>query len=125
MPVELMVAVLKVEGGEVGKAYPRAHGTYFGPGQISDKWLPTFAKWNITASMLQHDACANIGATGYVLAYYKVREPDWLRATARFNTGSLSTDVQVQAGTRYAKKVLAQWESIYQKWGRSSYATQQ
>ena len=117
IPKELLVAMLKVENGEVGKVYPRSHGTYYGPSQVSDKWLPVFEPWGLTAHMLQHNACANVAAGAYVLAYYKVREPDLTRAIARYNVGSLNTPAQVDAGFRYARKVLGHWTRIYEKWG--------
>ncbi len=116
IPAELLVAVVRQEGGKVGKAYPRSHGTYFGPYQISDKWLGTFAKWGYDANTLTHNACANAYAGAYVLAYYKAREPDWTRAIARYNVGSLDTPSRVEAGTRYARSVIRHWWSIYQKW---------
>lgn len=116
IPAELLVAVVRQEGGKVGKVYPRSHGTYFGPYQISDKWLGTFAKWGYDANTLTHNACANAYAGAYVLAYYKAREPDWTRAIARYNVGSLDTPSRVEAGTRYARSVIGHWWSIYQKW---------
>ena len=116
VPAELLVAVVRQEGGEVGKSYPRSHGTYFGPYQISDKWLSTFSKWGYDANTLTHNACANTYAGAYVLAYYKAREPNWTRAIARYNVGSLNTPKQVDAGTRYARKVIGHWWNIYSKW---------
>lgn len=123
VPKELLVSMLKVEGGEVGKVYPRSHGTYYGPSQVSDKWLPVFAPWGLDAKALQHNACANVAAGAYVLAYYRVREPDWSRAIARYNVGSLNTPSRIDAGKRYAMKVLGHWSRIYEKWGSNAYAT--
>lgn len=120
IPAELLVAIVRQEGGEVGKAYPRSHGTYFGPYQISDKWLSTFSKWGYDAKLLTNNACANVFAGAYVLAYYKAREPNWPRAIARYNVGSLDTAERMEAGTRYARKVIAHWWDIYKKWTASS-----
>ena len=116
VPVELLVAVGRQEGGKVGKVYPRSHGTYYARNQISDKWLPTFAPWGYTASVLTHNPCANTYAAAYILAYYKAREPNWTRAIARYNVGSLDTPKRVDAGNRYARKVIAHWQQIYAKW---------
>jgi|SRR5690606_15733136 len=120
VPAEILVAVAQVEGGEVGKRYVRSHGTYFGPYQISNKWLPVFEKWGYTAEVLQHNACANTAAGAYVLAYYQLREQDWLRAIARYNVGSLNTDKRRDAGDRYVQKVLSAWQQIYTKWNLNS-----
>lgn len=116
VPPMLLVSVLKQENGEVGRVYPRSHGTYFGPYQISDKWLPHFAQWGWSAEQLQNDACTNTYAGAYVLAYYKVREPDWARAIARYNVGSLNTERRLEAGTRYARSVIQRWWALYEKW---------
>lgn len=121
MPLELLVSVLKQEGGKVGVAYPRKTGTYFGPAQISDKWLPHFKKWNVNQKLLQHDACVNVEAGAYILAYYKLREPNWERAIARYNVGSLKTASQLDAGARYLNKVMMHWGTIYKKWGQRGY----
>lgn len=116
VPVELLVALGRQEGGEVGKAYTRSHGVYYARYQISNKWLPTFSRWGFDAAVLTYNPCANVYAAAYVLAYYKAREPNWPRAIARYNVGSLDTPKQVAAGNRYAQKVIAHWQNIYSKW---------
>jgi hypothetical protein len=122
VPLPLLVAVLGQEGGAVGRAYPRPTGTYFGPGQISDKWVPQLSHWGFTADSLRDSACQNVTASAYVLAYYELREHDWTRAVARYNVGSLDTPAQREAGTRYASKVMNRWWTLYNKW--SSHAAQ-
>lgn len=117
LPEVALVAIWKQERGEVGKAYPRSSGTYYGPFQISDKWLPHFAKWGWTEALLRDNACANVVAGAYVLAYYRAREGgSWSRAIARYNVGSLNTPERLDAGFRYAEKVRAHWEEISRKW---------
>ena len=113
VPEIILLAVLKVEGGKLGKEYARSTGTYYGPFQISNKWLSHFSKWGFTSTHLQHDACSNVTAAAYILAYYQVRERDWVRAIARYNVGSLNTLARVEAGNRYVTKVLAQWGGIH------------
>lgn len=120
VPVAALVSVAKQEGGKVGVSYPRSHGTYYGPFQISDKWLPHFQKWGLDAEQLQHNACANAAAGAYVLAYYKIRERSWYRAIARYNTGSLDTEARQEAGFRYADSVLRHWKNLYEKWDKSA-----
>lgn len=116
VPTPLLVAVLSQEGGAVGRAYPRTTGTYYGPGQISDKWVPRFSQWGYNAQQLKDNPCANVTATAYVLAYYKIREPSWQNAIARYNVGSLDTPERIDAGTRYANKVLRRWWTLFNKW---------
>ena len=116
IPVVALVSILKVEGGKVGKAYPRKSGTYYGPYQISGIWLSELQKWGFTADTLQHNACANVTAAAYVLAHYKAREPQWANALARYNVGSLNTPERVAAGSRYVTKVLHHWDVIHRRW---------
>lgn len=116
IPPAALVAVARQERGENGRAYVRSTGTYFGPFQVSDKWLGHFARWGLSAATLQHNACANAIAGAYVLAYYRVREPNWYRAVARYNVGSLNTPQRREAGFRYADTVMRHWNDIYQKW---------
>lgn len=116
IPAIALVSILKVEGGKVGVVYPRKSGTYYGPYQVSGLWLSELQKWGFTAQSLQHDACANVTAAAYVLAYYKAREPQWERALARYNVGSLNTPERVAAGNRYVNKVLFHWDAIHKRW---------
>ena len=115
VPEIILVSVLKVEGGKLGKEYPRSTGIYYGPYQISNKWVPHFSKWGLTADHLQHDACANTAAAAYILAYYGVRENNWVRAIGRYNVGSLDTKKRQEAADRYITKVLSHWQNIHQR----------
>lgn len=124
LPTALLVAIVQVENGKVGKAYPRKHGTYFGPFQISNKWLPRFEQWGYNSWQLTHNACANAAAGAYVLAYYKMREPTWQMAIARYNVGSMDKPERIDAGSRYAKKVISRWWGIYERWKNSGYAVE-
>lgn len=119
VPAIALVSVLKQEGGKVGQAKPHKGRTYYGPSQISDLWVSHFAPYGITAAHLQHDACVNVHAGAYVLAYYWQREKSWPRAIARYNVGSLSTAYRLDAGRRYAQKVLGHWDRIHKKWSQS------
>jgi soluble lytic murein transglycosylase-like protein len=116
VPLPLLVSVLHQEAGEVGKAYERPTGTYYGPGQISDKWVARFSQWGYNAQQLKDNPCANVTASAYVLAYYKIRETSWSNAIARYNVGSLDTPERQSAGIRYANKVIRRWWDLYNKW---------
>ena len=120
VPPAALLAILRQEGGTVGRAYTKRSGTYFGPFQISDKWVLHFSKWGISAVALQNDACANVIAGAYVLAYYKAREPSWYRAIARYNVGSLDSPARRDAGFRYATSVMWHWQGLYSKWSLRS-----
>lgn len=116
IPIEILVAVAKQENGKIGKKYKRSHGTYFSLYQISDKWLPALEPWGYTPSLLQHDACANVYAGAYVLAYYQHRENDWSRALGRYNVGSLNTEKRREAASRYVQKVDSHLQAMVSRW---------
>lgn len=69
LPVALIQAILRVEGGQVGQAVPNSNGTEdLGPMQINTVWLPRLAAYGITRRQLQHDRCINILAGSWILA---------------------------------------------------------
>ena len=69
VPVSLVEAILKVEGGRVGQAVRNSNGTEdLGPMQINTIWLPRLAPYGITRRQLQHDRCINILAGSWILA---------------------------------------------------------
>lgn len=116
LPVVALVAVAQVENGKVGVRYDRSSGSYFGPYQISDKWIPALDTYGYTASALQYDACANARAGAYILAQYRYKEGgDIVRALGRYNVGSLNTPERIRAAQRYVTKILAHWRGIYSR----------
>ena len=69
VPVTLIRAILKVEGGKVGQAVRNSNGTEdLGPMQINTIWLPRLADYGITREQLQHDLCINILAGAWILS---------------------------------------------------------
>ena len=116
IPPAALAAILRQEGGVPGRVYTKKTGRYYGAAQISGKWIQTLSQWGFTPAALQYNACANVVAGAYVLAYYQVREHDWFRAIARYNVGSLNTPAQREAGERYATAVMGHWWGFYKKW---------
>lgn len=69
LPVALFAAVLRTEGGEVGRVHRNANGTVdLGPAQINSTWLPTLAKAGITRRMVLNDGCLNVAVGAWILA---------------------------------------------------------
>lgn len=69
LPVSVIEAILKVEGGRVGQAVRNTNGTEdLGPMQINTIWLPELASYGITRKQLQHDRCINILVGSWILA---------------------------------------------------------
>lgn len=68
IPATLLSAVLRTEGGQVGKVHYNANGSYdIGPAQINSIWLPQLAKAGITRTMLLNNACLNITVGAWIL----------------------------------------------------------
>lgn len=69
LPVSIIQAILKVEGGRVGQAVRNSNGTEdLGPMQINTVWLPRLAEYGVTRRQLQHDRCVNILVGTWILA---------------------------------------------------------
>ena len=69
LPVSIIQAILKVEGGRVGQAVRNSNGTEdLGPMQINTVWLPRLAPYGITRQQLQHNRCINILVGSWILA---------------------------------------------------------
>ena len=68
IPVSLFSAVLRTEGGQVGKIHENDNGSYdMGPAQINSIWLPVLAKSGITRDMVVNDRCLNIAIGAWIL----------------------------------------------------------
>lgn len=68
VPVALLTAVLRTEGGHVGQIHKNANGSYdIGPAQINSIWLPVLAKSGITENMILNDYCLNITIGAWIL----------------------------------------------------------
>ena len=69
LPVSVIQAILKVEGGRVGQAVSNSNGTEdLGPMQINTVWLPRLAAYGVTRQQLQNDRCINILVGSWILA---------------------------------------------------------
>lgn len=68
IPVSLLSAVLRTEGGRVGQIHENENGSYdIGPAQINSIWLPVLAKSGITRGMVLNDRCLNISIGAWIL----------------------------------------------------------
>lgn len=65
----LFGAVLRTEGGKVGRVHRNKNGSYdIGPAQINSTWLPTLARAGITRRMVLDDGCLNVSIGAWILA---------------------------------------------------------
>jgi len=76
VPVALVRAILKTEGGRPGQAVRNTNGSYdLGPMQINTAWLPTLQMRGITLPMVRDDYCVNVAVGTWILAREMQRIP--------------------------------------------------
>ena len=76
VPVALVRAILKTEGGRPGLEVRNQNGSYdLGPMQINTAWLPTLAPRAISRAMLRDDYCVNVAVGTWILARELQRLP--------------------------------------------------
>lgn len=109
LPVELLQAIHKMEGGRPGTTTgPNRNGTYdLGPMQINTIWLPELKKHGITREHLLKDGCTNIAVGAWVYRQSLNRYGDYEKAAASYNAG-----YNLKAGRGYARKLMKIWRGI-------------
>ena len=71
IPLRVLVAVQKSEGGKLGQRVKNKNGTYdHGPFQINTIWLDKFSKFGYTEDILTNNFCASAYASSYIIRYY-------------------------------------------------------
>lgn len=100
VPIELLVAISKVESGGNPRAYNKnANGSHdIGHMQINSAWLPTLARYGIDEEKLQ-DPCINTNIGAWVLAQNVARFGLTWNAVGAYNAATESKRL------KYARKV--------------------
>jgi len=76
VPLALMQAILKTEGGRPGMAVRNNNGSFdLGPMQINTIWLPRLQPRGITLARLRDDYCVNVAVGTWILARELQRLP--------------------------------------------------
>lgn len=76
VPVALMHAILKTEGGRPGLAVRNSNGSFdLGPMQINTIWLTSLQPLGITLPQLRDDYCVNVAVGAWILARALQRLP--------------------------------------------------
>lgn len=69
VPAAIIVSVLNVEGGKVGKATPNTNGTYdYGPMQINSIWLDKLSNYGYTKEEIRDNPCSNVWIGTWILS---------------------------------------------------------
>lgn len=115
VPELLLHAIIRKEGGRMGRYSSNRDGTYdFGLAQINTKWLGHFARYGITPAVLLNDTCTNIAAAAYILKFnWQRQNGDWFKTIVAYNLGNNNWSPQrYVVGYKYAADVLVHWRAF-------------
>jgi soluble lytic murein transglycosylase-like protein len=113
LPPELLLAVMRTEGGKRGQFVRNRNGSYdIGPMQINTTWLAELARVTgrpvaVVQETLARDVCFNIAAGAWILRLnLNAAGYDWT-AVGRYNSPANPT-----TAARYARQVQANLRAI-------------
>lgn len=119
--VDVLLGILMVEGGTVGKNNQgNTNGTYdIGPFQINSIHLPRLKQMGITEAQLRNNGCVNAAVAAWLLresipdnVMASISTPDdYLRAIARYHSKT------PQYNERYAKLLQKAFQRLYASTG--------
>ncbi len=69
LPKSLLIAILKIENGEIGKIKKNTNGSFdIGPMQINSIWLSHFSEY-VTLDKMKNDGCVNLQVGAWILRH--------------------------------------------------------
>lgn len=87
VPAKLIISVLEIEQGKIGKISKNSNGTYdIGPLQINSIWLPTLKNYGISQEDIQFDACTNIKVGAWILSKAIANQNDLLKGIGDYHS---------------------------------------
>ena len=97
VPANLLISILKVEGGKVGLAKLNPNGTHdYGPMQINTVWLPVIAKFGYSKEKIQYDACANMWVGAWILTQKMAEASNLWRGVANYHSHTNEKNIAYQ-----------------------------
>lgn len=88
-PLAALIAILSVEGGQVGMIRRNANGSYdLGPGQINTIWIPEIRAAGIDPLDVLYDGCVNIDFSARILARQFAKGHSPLEAIGRYHSNT-------------------------------------
>lgn len=94
---DIIRAVVRTEGGKVGKIRYNKDGSFdMGPMQINSVHLPELAKYGITQTSLTNDECLNIHIGTYYLQKHIVTAPHFWNGVGRYYSKTPTKNVSYQ-----------------------------
>lgn len=94
---DLIRAVLKTEGGAVGKIRWNKNGTFdMGPMQVNSVHLPELARYGITKEMLTNDECLNIHIGTFYVQKNILQGKDFWHGVGSYHSKTPSKNITYQ-----------------------------
>lgn len=109
VPAALIMAIIQVEGGQVGLAMPNTNGSFdLGVMQINTAWAPSFEAKGYRLSDIQNNPCKNVDVGTWILSQCLNHDANNLMvAVGDYHS---HTPILNQA---YASKVLDDYQVIH------------
>lgn len=111
LPANLIVAILKTEGGRVGMESRNTNGTDdLGPMQINSTWLTVLKEHGIDRAALRDDGCLNVWVGGWILRSGLNSASSWWRGVGRYHSGTMRPGRDLNGS--YAQRVWGHLQNI-------------
>lgn len=106
VPLAALIAILAVEGGEVGMIRRNTNGSFdLGPGQINTIWLSEIRAAGVDPLDVLYDGCVNIDFAARILARQFDLAADAIDAIGRYHSNTPSYKAT------YQRKIMAALQS--------------
>tara|TARA_Y100000590_G_scaffold280124_1_gene314695 strand:- start:30006 stop:30467 length:462 start_codon:yes stop_codon:yes gene_type:complete len=92
VPPEILLGIMKAEGGRIGQEVRNTNGSYdLGPMQINTIWMPELARtWRVDEETarrwVRDDACTNIRVSAWILKGHYIETKDYEKAVAYYHS---------------------------------------
>ncbi len=109
IPQAVLYAIMKVEGGQVGKGHKNANGTRdWGPMQINDRWIKLIHRryHYVTKKSIINDPCTNVDIGAWILYNLWNKDKSLWVAVGHYHSYNIAE------GNRYRIKVYAWYKKI-------------
>ena len=97
VPLNLLQAILVVEGGKPGQRVNNTNGSYdMGPAQINSLWLPSLAEQGLTGEDVTNNGCINVFVAAWILQQHYVTTGDYWQAVGRYHSKTPALNARYQ-----------------------------
>ena len=107
IPLKIIYAILKTEGGAVGFQNINANGSIdMGPMQINTIWDRHLKKLAVDTAELTNHGCKNIAIGVAILNRYITQKNDFWAGIGRYNASDKRPEIQIKYSDKVAKAAM-------------------